>query len=407
MSAPIHADQLHAPASTPVRHRPRAHHVVITRATLVPAVLSALDSISIPAWDALAARAIEPNACYLPPWALAVAGHARGRGGALALAAFDRSAPDRLTGLMPVRWARHALSLPGPLLVSWNAYASYSVPLLDRDRAVDAAGAMIDAASAAGARAILLQTIATGGPAYAAIHTALEQRGLTAEILCWFRRAGLDARQAADTVLHDALSAKKLKELRRQRHRLEDKGAVSFEVTSTPDGIGSALERFLCLEAGGWKGERGTAMIQHPGEAAFIREAALALSARGQFEVVRLVRNGDTLAAGLILRYGGRAFFFKIAIDETEARTSPGVQLTLELTRHFCADPAVAFADSTADSENPMIDPIWRERIDMTDVFVPLAPRDPYAAAIRALLKARYRAVDAVRAVRRIREKLS
>jgi hypothetical protein len=54
-----------------------------------------------------------------------------------------------------------------------------------------------------------------------------------------------------------------------------------------------------------------------------------------------------------------------------------------------------------------MIDPIWRERIDMTDVFVPLAPRDPYAAAIRALLKARYRAVDAVRAVRRIREKLS
>jgi hypothetical protein len=85
------------------------------------APLTALDCVPVPAWEALCARAVEPNACYLPLWALPVAQHARGRGEAMALTAHDRAAPQRLTGLMPVRWARRALSLPVPLLVSWNA----------------------------------------------------------------------------------------------------------------------------------------------------------------------------------------------------------------------------------------------------------------------------------------------
>ena len=53
-----------------------------------------------------------------------------------------------------------------------------------------------------------------------------------------------------------------------------------------------------------------------------------------------------------------------------------------------------------------MIDHIWRERIEIADVFVPLAPRDPRAAAIRALVAARTRAIDFIKAIRRIREKL-
>jgi hypothetical protein len=108
----------------------------------------------------------------------------------------------------------------------------------------------------------------------------------------------------------------------------------------------------------------------------------------------------------LILRDAGRAFFFKIAMDETAARTSPGVQLTLDITRHLCANPAIAFADSTADGEHPMIDHIWRARIEIADVFVPLSPRDPYALAIQALVAARTRAIAFIKAIRRIREKL-
>ncbi len=43
-------------------------------------------------------------------------------------------------------------------------------------------------------------------------------------------RACLDATRDADELLHDALGTKKLKELRRQRHRLAEHGEVRFEV---------------------------------------------------------------------------------------------------------------------------------------------------------------------------------
>lgn len=377
---------------------------MVAAAPAESASLTPLTSVPVIAWEALAAGSIEPNACYLPSWALAAANHARGYGDALALAACDRAAPGRLTGLMPVRWSRRALSLPVPLLVSWNAYAPYSVPLLDHDCAVDAADALIEAAMAAGARAILFQTIATGGKAFAAILAALDRRGLAAQVLRSYPRAGLDANQDPDAVLRSAIGAKKLKELRRQRHRLEDAGPVTFQTASTPSRIGPALEAFLALEAKGWKGKRGTAMIRRAGDAAFIRNAAAALAARGQFEVVSLTRNGETLASGLILRDRGRAFFFKIAIDERCARTSPGVQLTLELTKQLCADPSITFADSCADRDHPMIDHVWRERIEIADVFVGLSPRDAGAAAIRALLAARYAAIEFVRAMRRTSE---
>lgn len=406
MSVSAPADQIRAPAESAARATARPHLTVISSANAGRDVLMPLASVPIPAWEQLAARAIEPNACYLPLWALPVAEHARGRGDALALTAFDDAAPDRVTGLMPMRWARSALSLPLPLLVSWNAYAPFSVPLLDRDCAVAAAGALLDAARTAGARAILLQTVATGGAAYAAIQAALAQRGLSAHVLRRFDRAGLDANET-DGVIRKALSAKKLKELRRQRNRLEDTGAVTFDIASTPDRIGPALEAFLALEAKSWKGQRGTALVQHQGDAAFIRQVAPALAARGQFEIVSLGRNGETLASGLVLRDRGRAFFFKIAMDEREARNSPGVQLTVDLTQHLCADPGIAFADSTADGEHPMIDHIWRERIEIADVFISLSPRDPIATGIRALVEARYRAIDFVRSLRTIKEKLS
>ena len=55
------------------------------------------------------------------------------------------------------------------------------------------------------------------------------------------------------------------------------------------------------------------------------------------------LRAGEVpVAAGIVLRHQDRAFFFKLGVDERFAKLSPGVQLTLDLTRHLCADPAIA-----------------------------------------------------------------
>ena len=97
-----------------------------------------------------------------------------------------------------------------------------------------------------------------------------------------------------------------------------------------------------------------------------------ALAETGNCEIVTL-RAGETpVAAGVVLRHQDRAFFFKLGVDERFAKLSPGVQLTLDLTRHLCADPAIALADSTAAPDHPMINPIWRGRLAIGDVLIPL-----------------------------------
>ena len=98
-----------------------------------------------------------------------------------------------------------------------------------------------------------------------------------------------------------------------------------------------------------------------------------------------------------MLRHQDRAFYFKLGIDEHFAKYSPGVQLTLELTRHLCADPAIASADSTAGPDHPMINPIWRGRLAIGDVLIPLRRRDPIVALIHAALTLRRLARDGAR----------
>jgi hypothetical protein len=71
--------------------------------------------------------------------------------------------------------------------------------------------------------------------------------------------------------------------------------------------------------------------------------------------------------------------------------------LTLELTRHLCADPAIASADSTAGPDHPMINPIWRGRFAIGDVLIPLRSGDPIVAAIQAAMALRYTARHYVR----------
>jgi GNAT acetyltransferase-like protein len=160
-------------------------------------------------------------------------------------------------------------------------------------------------------------------------------------------------------------------------------------VARTPQEMIQAVEIFLALEASGWKARRGTALQQDNGDAGFVRRATLALAETGQCEIVTL-RAGDTpVAASIVLRHQDRAFYFKLGVDERFAKFSPGVQLTLDLTRHLCADPAIAMADSTAAADHPMINPIWRGRLKIGDVLIPLRRRDPVVPLVRAALHLR------------------
>ena len=351
-----------------------------------------LTAVAVSQWRALAERAIEPNGYYLPGWELAVNAFARGRTGVSALVAPGDAMPDgapRLIGMMPVVSMWRACKIPLPALASAEPYGTLCTPLLDRGMAQDAAAKLLRAARKAGAHALILRDVPLDGAAMQVFNEVLRREDLRPRVLQSRLRAALNATRDAEELLHDALGAKKLKELRRQRHRLAEHGAVRFDVARTREQVAAALETFLQLEASGWKGKRGTALMQNEGDAAFVRRAAPALAETGQCEIVSL-RAGDTpVAAAIVLRHQDRAFYFKLGIDERFARFSPGVQLTLELTRHLCTDPAIATADSTASTDHPMINPIWRGRFAIGDVLIPLRKNDPVVTLIHAALSLR------------------
>jgi CelD/BcsL family acetyltransferase involved in cellulose biosynthesis len=346
--------------------------------------LTPLAGVSTAQWRALSTRTAEPNGYYLPEWELAVNASARGRLDTNALSAWRDA--STLIGLVPVISMWRAYRIPLPALVSADPYGTLCTPLLDRDMAAEAVTGILQQARRAGAHALIFRATSLDGAAMKAFADVLGRDGMAPLVLQSHVRACLEATCDADEMLRDALGAKKLKELRRQRNRLAEHGAVHFGVARTPADVAAAIETFLTLEASGWKGQRGTALSQDDGDATFIRRATSALAGTGQCEIVTLQAGETPVAAAIVLRHQDRAFYFKLGVDERFAKFSPGVQLTLELTRYLCADPAIRLVDSTAAPDHPMINPIWRGRLAIGDVLIPLRRGDPVVSLIRAAL---------------------
>jgi hypothetical protein len=65
------------------------------------------------------------------------------------------------------------------------------------------------------------------------------------------------------------------------------------------------------------------------------------------------------------------SFSFKTVFDESYARFSPGVLIQLENLK-ILDDPRIAWMDSCAAEDHPMIDSLWTERRAIVRVSVPL-----------------------------------
>ena len=405
MTDTVHASvagQARSPDSANVPARPPA--LSRQNASAIP-----LSDIPLAAWQALVERAAEPNACYLPEWELAVSAFSPGRTNAEALSCYADN--GELIGLMPTISALRAYQLPLPAYVTADSFPPLGTILINRDRADEAVSGLIRQARGGGARALILRDTPLNGAVMQAFTRVLAWSNLHPIVLKTHNRALLDATRDADELLHEALGTKKLKELRRQRNRLGDSGEVIYRVASTPDDVIPALEIFLKLEASGWKGKRGTALLQNEGHLAFIRRAVRDMAARGHGQVISLHAGDTPVAAAVVLRHLDRAIYFKLGVDERFARYSPGVQMTLELTRQMCADPTIASVDSTADANHSMIDPIWRARLAVGDILIPFRRNDPSVPFIRGALALRRAAMvparKAVHLIRRIKEKRS
>ena len=127
--------------------------------------------------------------------------------------------------------------------------------------------------------------------------------------------------------LEETLRPHHRRELRRQARRLGEEMGAPLEVRDVTDDP-AMVERFMELEAAGWKGRRGTAFAQQPGHAALLPRALRRRSAPPAGSRCSRSAAGDRIAAlKCNLLAGDEVFGFKIAFDESLSRFSPGVQL--------------------------------------------------------------------------------
>lgn len=139
------------------------------------------------------------------------------------------------------------------------------------------------------------------------------------------------------------LSRKFRANLRAAHKHLASLPDVHFVRTTDPADLDAALDRFLQVEASGWKGEAGTktAVVFKPKQLAFYRNWVAALGAAGRCEFNEL-RSGDTcIASTLCIRVGEEIAMLKIGYDERFANVRPG-QLVLErIFQQSCEDPSI------------------------------------------------------------------
>jgi CelD/BcsL family acetyltransferase involved in cellulose biosynthesis len=359
------------------------------------------------AWQALAPRALAPNVFYEPAFALAAAPVFGGDAGAGLV--WSRVSPSRLMGFFPARIERRRYGVALPVLVGWtHPFGPLGTPLLDRD-----AGAAVLSAWFAHVASrpdlphlLLLPLLPTAGPMGQAFEEALARRESEHIALACHARALLAPAGARTHYLDHALGGKKRKELRRQRKRLAETGALASCTVAAPDRMAAALGDFLALEAAGWKGRAGTAARADDRIRGFMQDAVTGLARDGKARIDRLLADGRPIAALVTLRSGPCAWCWKIAYDETFGRFSPGVQLLLDVTQSLLDDPGVSCADSCATAGHPMIDHIWRERLALADRLVALGPQRPFGfAAACTLERARRAAIAGLKRVRDLARK--
>jgi CelD/BcsL family acetyltransferase involved in cellulose biosynthesis len=293
--------------------------------------------------------------------------------------------PARRTLLAAIVFAPPASGL-GFLRVWRHEQAALGAAMFDREDLRPALLALTSALKSAFpfAAGLLLPRVARDGP----LAKAARDRDLFAEVSL-LRRAAFDCRAEVEP------GAKRRKEWARLERRLAERGRLEARVLADSE----AFERFLVLEAKGWKGARRTALVDAPARAAFAREMAAAFRQDGRLRVHELALDGAPVASGVEVRAGARAFFWKIAYDEAFAAYSPGVLLTRVLSRQLGDEGEVELIDSCAAPDHPMIDRVWPGRLEFADFVLPLGPAPLFSASLaweRAAPRLRERLKDFV-----------
>ncbi|MGH9087380.1 MAG: GNAT family N-acetyltransferase, partial [Acidimicrobiales bacterium] len=346
-----------------------------------------------------------------PESLLAAAAHDAAFAGGVRLLVVDDG--DRFKAALAVRQARRWRRLPVPALTTRldpdpvPLFPVLGTPLVAADEPAAACTGLLRALSdgavfGAGRRPALVTVdrLHLEGPVGVAWTEASQSLGLPFELSDPYDRPILLRAAARESGLAwpEVLGAKRLREARRRAQRLEAKlGGAPRCVDRTGDP--AAVDELIAMEAGGWKGEAGTALRCHPHLEAAFRDLCRRWAETGGLSLLTLEAGGVPVATQCAVRSGDGMFVFRITYDETFSRFGPGVLLGLASGEHFEGETDARFVDSCSSPSNPFYQDFFPERLALRTVTTALRPSG------RALLAASPHLQASARAARVWRER--
>lgn len=334
----------------------------------------------VPAWDDLAAAALEPNPFY-ESWMLRPAIELLGAGQDVRLVTVW--ADGRLGALLPLQRESSYKGLPVGTLRSWrHRHCLLGTPLVRAEGAASHVAALVEWFRKA-ASVVALDYLPADGPIYRLLtKIALPTEGYERAL---FRRA-----RDADAYLTTAVSRHDRQEVRRRERRLAERGAVAHVALRPGDAVERWIDELLELEARGWKGEQGSALACSEANRRFATEIFTAAFRRGRLQIVGLDLDGRPLARCSSILAGAGGYAFKTAYDETFARFAPGIIVEVDRIRALHDMPDVQWMDSFTDAGNVVLNRLWNQRVRIQGVvFATGAPGKLALAALPLLRRAK------------------
>lgn len=350
----------------------------------------------VPAWEALARSAVEPNVFY-EPWMLLPAIRAFGAGHDLrfvfvqARDAASPSAKPTLCGFFPLerqsRYRGLATALPFATLGLWKHPLCYlCTPLLRAEHASECLDAFFEWLAAAdhGCPLLELGFVAGDGPFWQILSDHAERQARPYHVSSSFLRALFRPRGDAETYVRTALHRFRRKEFKRLERRLAESGRLEYAALEGDGDVDGWIEEFLQAEANSWKGKGGRALASSEADREYFVTIAREAFRRGQLMLLSLRFDGRVIAHKCNFLSPPGSFAFKIAFDEEFARHSPGVLLELENVRLLHARPELQWMDSCADADRFMINHLWPDRRTILSAVMPTG-RSPGGLVVAAI----------------------
>jgi CelD/BcsL family acetyltransferase involved in cellulose biosynthesis len=348
-----------------------------------------------PAWDDLLTRADTPNV-LMDPAMVQAATEAFPQTQSTVLLAWKTPADGKrqLAGIWAFSVGRpHLSAAPVRVLnAPVGPHRYLAAPVIDHACLDETLHAMLDeiAARPELPKIIALEAMPIHTPTMDALQRVLTARGSAACILEQFRRPKLVSDLDGKGYLEKALSSSSRKKLRQHRRRLEEKGTLTSVVVTEPNAVRGALEDFMRMEAAGWKGNQGTALLCNAPHAEFMRKAVSAMSQLRCAWMHALYLDGKPVSMQIIMRAGSVAFTWKTTYDEQFQDFSPGMLLLEDYTTSFLADKSIATVDSCAHNDSGYMS-AWTDRQLIADIWIDAERGGSMAFRVLSLLQKRYR----------------